>query len=121
MDPEQVRAHNEAVDRLWADYGRGENERVPVTFASDEFLWLGLSGRTFREFYTDPRVQLETAATTRTTTNDVRVNIMATIPSTAFRQGPSRSRCSSRPRCPAPPTDWRDRARTSSSASPPRW
>ena len=46
------------VDKLWDDFGRGENERVPITFATDEYVWLSLTGNSFREFYTDAQVQL---------------------------------------------------------------
>ncbi|MGQ9554563.1 MAG: hypothetical protein ACUVWR_10660 [Anaerolineae bacterium] len=46
------------VEQLWADYRQRENKRVPITFASDEQLWLKVSGHTFREFYCDPRVHL---------------------------------------------------------------
>jgi hypothetical protein len=60
MTDEQITAHNQEVGELWEAFSRGENGRVPVVFAADEALWLALSGRSFREFYTDPRVQLET-------------------------------------------------------------
>ncbi len=57
---DEAAAHNAAVARLWEDYGRGANERVPITFASDEALWLQLTSHSFREFYTDAKVQLHT-------------------------------------------------------------
>ena len=60
MSMTRPQKHNEMVSRLWADYAKGANERVPITFATDEYVWLGLTGNTFREFYTDPRVQLQT-------------------------------------------------------------
>ena len=55
--------HAEDVEALWSAYGRGQNARVPITFACDEQVWLKVAGGRFREFYTDPdvhlRVQLE--------------------------------------------------------------
>lgn len=56
--PVNVQAHNEEVAGLWDAFWRGENRRVPIVFATDEYLWLGLTGHSFREFYTDARVQL---------------------------------------------------------------
>jgi len=56
--PADVQAHNRQVAELWDAFWRGENRRVPIVFATDEYLWLGLTGHSFREFYTDPRVQL---------------------------------------------------------------
>ena len=50
--------HAQQVDDLRAAYARGENKRVPVTFASDEQLWLKVSGDSFREFYTKPDAHL---------------------------------------------------------------
>jgi len=47
------------VAALWRDFERGANERVPIVFATDEALWLSRTGHTFRQFYTDPRVQLQ--------------------------------------------------------------
>jgi uroporphyrinogen-III decarboxylase len=47
------------VAQLNADYAAGRNQRVPITMTWDEALWLHLAGRSFREFYTDPRTQLE--------------------------------------------------------------
>jgi hypothetical protein len=52
-------AHNEAVASLWDDYAHERNDRVPICFASDESLWLRLTGRSYRGFYTDPRAQLD--------------------------------------------------------------
>ena len=52
--------HDKAVDELFAGYGNRENRRVPVYFASDEDMWLGVAGGTFLEFYKDPRVQVAT-------------------------------------------------------------
>ncbi|MFQ6096546.1 MAG: uroporphyrinogen decarboxylase family protein [Armatimonadota bacterium] len=59
MTERDIMAHNEEVAQLWDDFRRGANRRVPITFAADEFLWLRLTGNTFREFYTDPRVQIK--------------------------------------------------------------
>jgi len=59
LNPRERAAHNESVRKLRDDFARGENERVPIAVTWDESLWLALAGRTFREFYTDPRVQLE--------------------------------------------------------------
>lgn len=57
-------AHNAAVKQLWDDYGQNRHSRVPIHFAFDEQVRLPLYGCTFREYYTDPllqvRVQLET-------------------------------------------------------------
>ena len=50
--------HAAEVDALWAAYARRENDRVPLTFACDEQLWLKVAGETFLRFYTDPRVHL---------------------------------------------------------------
>lgn len=50
--------HAEEVEALWSAYHHGRNTRVPITFASDEQIWLKVAGRTFREFYTDPDVHL---------------------------------------------------------------
>lgn len=58
LTADEAIAHNAAVARLWEDYGRCANERVPITLASDEALWLNLTGHSFREFYTDAEVQL---------------------------------------------------------------
>ena len=44
-------SHEERVSELWGDFNRGENDRVPVTFACDEQLWLKIAGHSFREFY----------------------------------------------------------------------
>lgn len=56
--------HNAAVKQLWDDYGRNRHARVPIRFAFDEQFRLPLYGCTFRQYYTDPllqvRVQLET-------------------------------------------------------------
>ena len=53
-----INAHNAAVAALWEAFGRQENRRVPITFATDEALWLDLTGDTFREFYEDAATQL---------------------------------------------------------------
>lgn len=59
MELREIEAHNLAVARLWDGFRAGANDRVPITFGTDEYVWLNLTGNTFREFYTDPRVQLE--------------------------------------------------------------
>lgn len=59
LKPQDIEAHNEMVAELWHDFECGDNRRVPIKFATDEFLWLSLTGNTFREFYTHPPVQLE--------------------------------------------------------------
>lgn len=47
--------HNEAVNRLWADFEQKNNERVPAVFAYDEQLLIELSGDcSYKKFYTDP-------------------------------------------------------------------
>jgi hypothetical protein len=53
-----IAAHNRQVSELWEAFSRGENRRVPIAMATDEYLWLGLTGNSFAQFYTDPRVQL---------------------------------------------------------------
>lgn len=57
--PADLSHHAEEVAELWVAYSRGENERVPITFACDEQVWLKISGHTFREFYTNPEVHLK--------------------------------------------------------------
>lgn len=56
-------AHAREVRDLWQAFDRGENDRVPVTFACDEQVWLKAAGERFGRFYRDPethlRVQLE--------------------------------------------------------------
>ncbi len=47
------------IRELWEAYGRRANHRVPITFASDEQLWLRVAGHSFGRFYADPRVHLE--------------------------------------------------------------
>ena len=59
MNSVDVAPHNEAVAKLNAAYGRRGNERVPIRMTWDESLWLNLTGRTFREFYTDAKAQLD--------------------------------------------------------------
>jgi hypothetical protein len=59
LDAAQITAHNEAVAELWRAYGQRENARVPISFATDEAVWLHLTGRSFRDFYLDPAVQLQ--------------------------------------------------------------
>jgi hypothetical protein len=55
----EIEQHNAEVSALWADYGRRANARVPIVFASDDALWLKLTGQSFARFYEDPRVQLQ--------------------------------------------------------------
>lgn len=50
--------HAREVEDLWSAYYRSENCRVPIDFACDEHVWLGVSGHTFREFYTNPDIHL---------------------------------------------------------------
>ena len=50
MDTE---AHNTEVAELWQAFGRNENDRVPITFATDEAVWLDLTGNSFLEFHED--------------------------------------------------------------------
>ena len=59
MTSAQMTEHNEMVAKLNADYGAGRNERVPITMASDEALWLDTAKSTFRDFYTDPAIQID--------------------------------------------------------------
>ncbi len=59
----QISAHNSEVAELWEAFGKSENTRVPITFATDEFLWLKLTGNTFREFYTDSQIQMDVLLT----------------------------------------------------------
>jgi len=51
--------HNAAVKKLWDDFHRGTNERVPITFSADEQFRLPFYGCTFREYYMDPLLQIE--------------------------------------------------------------
>jgi len=55
VDPSE---HAGEVEELWAGFSRDENRRVPMTFYCDEQVWLRVSRRSFREFYTVPEVQL---------------------------------------------------------------
>lgn len=52
-------AHADEVRELWEAFARGENHRVPFTFACDEQVWLQVAGQSFASFYTDPRIHLE--------------------------------------------------------------
>ena len=52
--------HKREVEALWSAYSRKENQRVPITFACDEQVWLKVSGHTFHEFYSIPEVHLKT-------------------------------------------------------------
>lgn len=55
-----VRDHAKKVDLLLDDYRQYKNERVPISFACDEALWLKIAGYSFMDFYTKPKVHLET-------------------------------------------------------------
>lgn len=57
--PFDLTTHAQEVQELWQAYARGENKRVPLTFACDEQMWLKISNNTFREFYTIPEVHLK--------------------------------------------------------------
>jgi len=52
-------AHNADVEQLMDEFRGGKNTRVPITFATDEAVWLDLAGHSFREFYADPAIQLK--------------------------------------------------------------
>jgi hypothetical protein len=54
-----MQEHNRQVAELWEAVGKAQNRRVPVSFASDDALWLHLAGHTFARFYTDPTVHLQ--------------------------------------------------------------
>lgn len=51
--------HNADVKKLWDDFANGKNERVPITISADEQFRLPFYGCTFREYYTDPLLQIE--------------------------------------------------------------
>ncbi len=55
---DEVLTHDHAVDELNRAYGKRQNARVPVAFASDESLWLSKTGHSFADFYRDPRLHL---------------------------------------------------------------
>jgi len=57
--PNGAEEHDADVSGLLAAFKDGKNSRVPVWFASDEHLWLTAAKRSFREFYLNPRVQLD--------------------------------------------------------------
>jgi uroporphyrinogen-III decarboxylase len=59
MLPTDASEHATEVKELWQAFGRKENRRVPISYATDEQLWLRVSGHRFREFYTDPKVHLK--------------------------------------------------------------
>ena len=52
--------HASEVRQLNDDFNNRKNSRVPITFYTDESFWLRISGYSFRQFYTDPRIHLET-------------------------------------------------------------
>ena len=51
-------AHAQGVRELWETFGKGQNRRVPITFACDEQLWLKVSGDRFEDFYKNPETHL---------------------------------------------------------------
>ena len=55
-----IERHNEEVKVLWDDFNNKRNKRIPISFDTDESLWLDISGHTFKEFYTDPYIHLKT-------------------------------------------------------------
>ena len=54
-----VQAHNAEAEQLMEDFRAGRNGRVPITFATDEAVWLDLTGHSFRKFYSDPALQIK--------------------------------------------------------------
>lgn len=63
MAPAEQEEHSQHVAELLAAFAKERNRRVPITFASDEHLWLSLTDNSFRQFYLDPRVNLEVQLT----------------------------------------------------------
>lgn len=59
MEDIDIHTHNAAAEQLIEDFQAGRNRRVPITFATDEAVWLDLLGHSFREFYCDPAVQIK--------------------------------------------------------------
>ncbi|MCC6444791.1 MAG: hypothetical protein IT210_15190 [Armatimonadetes bacterium] len=51
--------HADEVASLWEAFARKENDRVPISFACDEQVWLKVSGHGFKEFYMQPEIHLE--------------------------------------------------------------
>ncbi|HOX37656.1 MAG TPA: uroporphyrinogen decarboxylase family protein [Candidatus Brocadiia bacterium] len=51
--------HDKSVNELMSAYWKRENRRVPVTFSTDEHLWLNLAGRSFSDFYRNPKTHLD--------------------------------------------------------------
>ena len=51
--------HNAETDKLWKDYRKGENSRVPVTIAFDEQFLLPFWGYSFRHYYQDVKTQID--------------------------------------------------------------
>jgi hypothetical protein len=58
LTPAQRKQHAARVADLWQAYGRGENSRVPIAFASDDQLWIKVAGCTFGQFYLQPKCHL---------------------------------------------------------------
>ena len=54
-----VPAHNAEIEQLMEDFRDGRNRRVPITFATDEAVWLDVTGHSFREFYCSPAIQIK--------------------------------------------------------------
>ncbi len=54
-----AKKHAQEVSELWSAYGRRENKRVPIAFATDEQTWLKISGDTFWDFYMIPEIHLK--------------------------------------------------------------
>ncbi|MFA5857755.1 MAG: uroporphyrinogen decarboxylase family protein [Elusimicrobiota bacterium] len=79
--------HKNEVQELWEKYNRRENERVPIAFATDEQFWLKYAGKTFKEFYTNPKTHLEVQLETK---NFVANNIIGdSVPGIPDRWGVS--------------------------------
>ncbi|MHB9033908.1 MAG: hypothetical protein ACYC6L_12790, partial [Anaerolineae bacterium] len=58
LTPAERQAHAGQVSALWRDYANHRNQRVPISFACDEQLWMKAEGCTFGEFYRDPQRHL---------------------------------------------------------------
>ena len=58
LTPTERTRHAAQVSALWQAYSRGENTRVPITFACDDQLWIKVAGCTFGQFYRQPESHL---------------------------------------------------------------
>jgi hypothetical protein len=58
LTPSERNHHATQVSALWQAYGRGENSRVPITFACDEQVWMMVAGCSFGQFYHRPETHL---------------------------------------------------------------